>query len=180
MGIGKVLLLPDAMDLMTVLDADADRESVEIELGKFRDAVLATLQDFAESQRAMASSVSSDVAEIFTVYQMLLQGEEFSGEVESVIASGKAAAPALRTVVSKLMDRFEAMDDEYLRARSEDIRNLGNRVYARLRNFVPPKIKANEKVALVGSLVSITDVAEYPVSQLAGIVSMDGSAISTR
>ncbi len=175
-GIGNALLLSDTMDLMTV--SDAPTNDVEGEIGLFRDAVQATLQEFAESQKKIAESVSSDVADIFTIYEMLLQGPDLTSTAETHIKSGKNAATALRIAVSHYSSRFEEMEDEYFQARGEDIRNLGNRVYARLRNITPPTIKEGEKVVLVGGLVSISDIAEFPVEQLAGIVSRDGSSLS--
>jgi len=175
-GIGNALLLSDTMDLMTVSDAATD--DVEGEIRQFRDAVKATLREFYESQKKIAESVSSDVADIFTVYEMLLQGPDLTSAVESHIKSGKSAATALRIAVSHFASRFEEMEDEYFQARGEDIRNLGNRVYARLHHVTAPTIKDGEKVVLIGALVSISDIAEYPVEQLAGLVSRDGSSLS--
>jgi phosphoenolpyruvate-protein phosphotransferase len=175
-GIGNALLLSDTMDLMTV--SDAATADIEGEIKLFRVAVAATLQEFSESQKKIAESVSSDVADIFTVYEMLLQGPDLTSTVEAHIKAGKNAPTALRITVSHFSSRFEEMEDEYFQARGEDIRNLGNRVYARLRNVTAPTIKEGEKVVLVGGLVSISDIAEYPVEQLAGIVSRDGSSLS--
>ncbi|MDF1812937.1 MAG: phosphoenolpyruvate--protein phosphotransferase [Verrucomicrobiales bacterium] len=175
-GIGRALLLPDAMDLMKVQDATAT--DIEHEMALFQKAVNSTLADLDASRDKISGIVSGDVGEIFTFYRMLLEGNELPGMVEKDIRSGKAASPSLRSAVIHFSSQFEAMEDEYLRARAEDIQNLGNRLYARLRNVEVPKIQSNEKVVLVGGLISITDIAEYPVEQLAGIVSMRGSALS--
>ncbi|MDF1753630.1 MAG: phosphoenolpyruvate--protein phosphotransferase [Verrucomicrobiales bacterium] len=175
-GIGRVLFLSGTVDLMTSPDVEAT--DIPAEIQHFREAVKATLVELAESQRKVADSVSNDVAEIFSIYQMLLEGADFTGEVERVIHTGKSAISALRSAVVHFTTRFEEMEDEYLRARGEDIRNLGSRVYARLRNVESPKIAKGDKVVLAGSLVSISDIAEYPIEQLAGIVSKEGSALS--
>ena len=78
----------------------------------------------------------------------------------------------------RFADRFEEVDDEYLRARGEDVQNLGNQVYSRLRNVAPRTIDRDQKVILVGTLVSISDISDIPSHQLAGIVSTEGSPLS--
>jgi len=175
-GIGRIVLLSDGADLMSVPDREGEGEAVELQ--RFRDAVAATLEDLAAGQRRMAESVSDEMAEVFSAYQLLLQGDNFAAAVEREIEAGRSAPAALRAAVAAYAARFEEMGDDYLRARGEDIRNLGSRVFARLRDSAPTKISPGERVVLFGGLVSIADIAAHPVESLAGIVSMEGSALS--
>ena len=175
-GIGRLHILSEGAGLMNVADSEAD--DIEAELAAFRRAVDAVCEDLAEGQRTMARSISHDVADVFEVYRMLLQGREISGGVERAIVGGLSAAASLRTVVSAYVTKFEEMEDPYFRARGEDIRSLGDRVFARLRASHRPDLGTDEKVVLAGTLVSIADIAAYPVEQLAGIVSVDGSTLS--
>ena len=140
------MLLSDEANLMTVLDIDA--RDPEQELRRFREALAATMADLAESKRQLAKGIPDNLAEIFTVYEMMLWGDDFPKEVEGRIKKGLAAASALRAVVSDYVARFEAMDDEYFRARSEDIRVLGSRVYGHLTASSPREIREEEKVVL--------------------------------
>ena len=126
-GIGHVVLLTDGADLMAVADTETDDTRGELE--RFRHAVDDTLMELAQSQRQLAESVSGDLAEVLTVYEMLLRSEGFSTAVERGIDGGVSAASALRSVVSDYVMHFEKMDDEYFRARGEDLRALGSRVY---------------------------------------------------
>lgn len=175
-GIGRVAILTAGTDLMDVTDTETD--DIQAELKSFGRAVRAVLDDLHSGQKKLANNISADVAEVFDVYRMLLQSSEFSGSVIRGIQGGNSAPAALRAAVSKYLEKFEAMEDPYLRARGEDIRNLGNRVYARLRESGELKIPEDEKVVLVGSIVSIADIAAYPTAQLAGIISLEGSALS--
>ncbi len=176
-GIGRVvLLLSDGEDLMSVPDRESRGE--EIERQQFRDAVAATLEDLAEGQRKVADHVPGELADVFGAYQMILKGANLSAEVERGIAAGQTAASALRTVVAGYAARFEAVEDEYLRSRGEDIHNLGSQIFAHLQDSCPIEIAEGEKVVLFGRLVSIADIAAHPIENLAGIVSMEGSALS--
>lgn len=175
-GIGRLHLLSEGTGLMGV--ADIENENADAEVAHFRRAVAAVCEDLAEGQRKMAQSISHDVADVFEVYGMLLQSREISGAVERGIVGGLTAAASLRTVVSGYVRKFEEMEDAYLRARADDIRSLGDRVFARLREVPRETIPQGEKVVLAGGLVSIADIAAYPVEQLAGIVSVEGSVLS--
>ena len=175
-GIGHIVLLTDGADLMAVADTETDDTQGELE--RFRQAADDTLMELAQSRRQLADSVSGDLAEVFTVYEMLLRGEDFTKEVERIIERGASAASALRSVVSGYAVHFEGMDDEYFRARSEDIRALGSRVYGHMCSSTRPGIHQGEKVVLVGDLISIADIATYPVDQVAGVVSSEGSSLS--
>jgi signal transduction protein with GAF and PtsI domain len=111
--------------------ADSETNDPEGELRHYHEAVEETLADLKAGQQQLAGSVPDDLVEIFTIYEMLLRSADFSRAVEGKIESGASAASALRAVVSDYAARFEAMDDAYFRARSEDIRALGSRVYSR-------------------------------------------------
>ena len=70
------------------------------------------------------------------------------------------------------------MEDPYLRARGEDIRELGTRVLVQLQSGFEDSRPYPERCILVGDAVSIQDIATVPAGRLAGIVSRQGSAFS--
>jgi len=175
-GIGRLVFTSDGTDLMSVSDIEV--RDPDAELDRFRRAVAATRDDLAAGRRKLAESLSSEVADVFEVYQMLLDSTEFSGAVEQRIIAGNSATGALRSVVSNYADQFEQIDDAYLRARGEDIRNLGKSVYAHLRQVSPAPVADDEQIVLAGALVGIADIAAHPPSRLAGIVSVEGSSLS--
>lgn len=175
-GIGTTLVLAAGANLIEVPDEDA--EDPERELAHFRSAVQATLNDFARGGQQMAAHVPKDVAAVFSAYEMLLQSPEFISAAEKGIADGNSAPGALRAAVDEFARIFEAMEDDYLRARGEDIRHLGNRVYRHLREIDAPAISEGDQIVLVGNLVSVADIAAVPVGQLAAVVSVEGSTLS--
>ncbi len=73
---------------------------------------------------------------------------------------------------------FENMSDPYYRARGEDVRNIGNRLLNALLGKRPSLPADSSAIVLVGELIGITDIAQYPSEQLAGIICMQGSALS--
>jgi len=69
------------------------------------------------------------------------------------------------------------MDDPYLRLRAEDVRNIGNKIYARLCGE-QATVEEEQNLILTGNLISITDIACYRREQLAGIICQSGSSLS--
>ncbi len=67
------------------------------------------------------------------------------------------------------------MQDEYLRERASDFRDLGRRVLAELQSYQQVDIEYPKRTILVGEEITATDLAEVPEGQLAGIVAAKGS-----
>lgn len=70
------------------------------------------------------------------------------------------------------------MEEPYLRARAEDIRDIGRRVLIPLQAEVKASRQYPERCILVGEAVGITEIVAVPGDRLAGVVSQRGSALS--
>jgi len=73
---------------------------------------------------------------------------------------------------------FDKMDDPYLRARAEDVRHLGARIYAKLNAHDTAVELPCEPFILVAKDLSITEIAQYSTKNLVGIICMAGSSLS--
>ncbi len=173
-GIGKLHLIADG-GFGTVPDCKTD--NIDLEITAFREALRLTRHELGEGAASLSASLPGDVAEIFTLYSMLLDNSNLTGDIEMEIRQGNWAPGAIRSVVDKYASQFESMEDPYFRARGEDIRNIGGKLYHKLagKTFVPT---ATTDLILVGDLISITDLARYPTEQVVGIVCTSGSALS--
>ncbi len=175
-GIGRIISLSDADELMRHIDTEATDISAEI--SQLHEAIHAVSEDIIAGKKKLEKNISKDIADIFEIYLMLLQGKQFSKAVEKEIRRGMSAATSLRLAVSSFMAQFESMDDPYFRARAEDIHHLGNQVFSQLRKKDRKTIEEGEKVVLAGNLISISDISSYPREQLAGIISAEGSELA--
>jgi phosphoenolpyruvate-protein phosphotransferase len=176
-GIGAARLCKD-LDIYSVVDAPcADREA---ELLDWRRLVERVKEEVRSDQLALGDALSNEVAGIFDAYILLLSDTALLSGVEQGIRGGQSLPSALRAVIHHFAELFAAMDDPYLRARHEDIRHLGNRLYSTWRKTHTGEIdiEPDGPVVLVGSLVSVSDVAAVPREHLAGIVCFQGSALS--
>ncbi len=173
-GIGTIYLLT-GYDLDQVVDREC--RDIESELQKFHAALQESRRDLEQGSRSLEDHLPGNVSSIFSVYDMLLDSDDLIKGVETGIREGNWAPGALRTTISEYAARFERMDDPYLRARAEDIRHIGNKLYTKLHGETTP-ISQSQELILTGDMISITDIAGYKRDQLAGIFCYSGSGLS--
>ncbi len=176
-GLGSVLLCED-LDLFSVPDGPCqDREA---EIARWHSLLVQVQSEVQSEQAALDSALSSEVAAIFDAYLMLLSDSTLSQGVVDGIKGGLDLPSALRSVIKHYADLFMAMEDPYLRARHEDIRHLGNRLYATLRKAGDDRAPGlpEGSIVLVGNQVSVSDIARVSRDRLVGVVCMQGSSLS--
>ena len=175
-AIGTAILL----DPLAKLDSIPDRpaQDVEAEETFFRSAVAAVQDELRSSRERLAGALADEVLALFEVYVQLLSGGRLMSDTIEGIRAGKWAPSAWRDAIAKHAQVFDHMEDPYLRARAEDIREVGQRILIRLRSEVKEPREYPERCILVGDTISITEIAAVPTGRLAGIVSSHGSALS--
>jgi phosphotransferase system enzyme I (PtsP) len=118
------------IDPLAKLESVPDRQAVDIDAEEtaFRAAILAVQAELGASKECLADVVPTDVRELFDVYIMLLGSDSLVADTLERIHAGNWAPGAWRDTMSERTRVFDRMDDPYLRARGEDIRELGTRV----------------------------------------------------
>jgi phosphotransferase system enzyme I (PtsP) len=109
---------------------------------------------------------------------MLLGNDGLVSEAVERIRAGNWALGAWRATIAENAHVFEQMEDPYLRTRAEDIREIGQRILARLQSDLRESRQFPERCVLVGETIGITEIAAVPTGRLVGIVCMRGSALS--
>ena len=178
-AVGQVVWLKRTADLGTV-DEDERSTSVETEMERFENAVRIAREALKESQNQLGSAAPKDVQALFKVYKMILSDQAWVNEVASHIRQGYSASAAVKRTVDAHARIFEQMDDPYLRAKSEDIRHIGNLVFSALRGeHNTPDVEAlPDRMVLTGEGLSIADLTRYPQEKLAAVVCIGGAALS--
>ncbi len=153
-------------------DPGSDREALE-------SAIQAVADDLSSSSSHLGQHLPSDVHALFSVYQMMLQSPELHTNCCQLINAGKSAAWALRQTVSQMAEQFEQSEDPYLQARGEDIRNIGQRILNQLlsRDSIS-RILPEGDLILAAELISIADLAEFPLERIKGLACTQGSTLS--
>lgn len=170
-----VVILPVA-NLDSVPDQVPDDPDAEIE--QFREALSSVRNDIHEVNRRLAMRLSEEERALFEAYQRMLDDSALGQEVINKIQDGNWAQGALCQVVTRHARFFELSQDDYLKERATDIRDLGCRVLAYLQKTEREDIEFPDKAILVSEEVTPAMLGEIPKDKLTGLVSVQGSSNS--
>ena len=174
-GMGTTVVVYPLADLDAVPDRKASDRSKESDL--FHKALEATRADIRRLSERLKALPEEEKA-LFDAYLRILDSASLEAEVNAEIQKGQWAQGALREVIKHHIQQFEAMEDDYLRERAADLRDLGRRVLMHLQSNQRAAPVYPAQTILVGDEVSASAVAEVPLGQLVGIVSSEGSVNS--
>ena len=170
-----VVMLPPA-DLDVVPDKTVTDINAELKL--FNNALEGVRSDMRTLSAKLATQLRPEERALFDVYLMMLDDAALGGEVVEVIKTGQWAQGALRQVVGEHVNRFELMDDAYLRERASDVKDLGRRLLAYLQEARQLSLVYPDNTILVSEELTPAMLGEVPEGKLAGLVSVLGSGNS--
>lgn len=154
-------------------------DDIEAELQRYeaaKEKVLGQLHELYEKARKEAGE---DSAAVFDVYAMILEGDQFNASIRSAIESQNVNAEyAVAVAGDDLAKMFEAMDDEYFRARSADIRDLSERLISILQGDSVKSAPGVGAVILAAKDLTPSETVQMDKSRLLGFVTEFGSSNS--
>jgi len=103
--------------------------AIEAEIKRFEHALVRTRQQIIEVQRRVAATMSSSEADIFDAHLLMLEDRVLIEEVLRIVHEQKVNAEfAFHTASERYVTVLENVEDEYLRERAADLRDLTGRV----------------------------------------------------
>jgi len=130
---GKVVVLHHARH--AIVRRQLTPEEVVQEVKRFEHALVRTRQQITEVQRRVADTMSSSEADIFDAHLLMLEDRVLIEEVIKIIREQEANADyAFHTASGRYISVLETVEDEYLRERAADLRDLASRVLDNLLN----------------------------------------------
>ncbi len=175
-GMGKGVVVYVPYDLDAVPDKEPD--DVEEELKLLEMALAAVRDDLRLLSERLLPTLPPEELALFDVYQRILDSSDLGDEIANHIRSGNWAPGALRETIQAHVRRLESLDNEYMRERAVDIKDLGLRVLACLQKNDRARPEYSERTILIGETITPTDLAEVPEGCLAGVISIQGSGSS--
>jgi phosphotransferase system enzyme I (PtsI) len=124
---GKVIVLHHARH--AIAKRELPENEIAAETKRFEQALVRTRQQILEVQRRVSETMSSSEADIFDAHLLMLEDRVLIEEVIKLIRDQKTNADyAYHTASDRYIAVLEAVDDEYLRERAADLRDLTGRV----------------------------------------------------
>ncbi len=139
-------------------------------------AITQTRQTILDAKSRCSSGLPDDIVSVFDVYIQIL--DELPVKARPGITNGRSAFSSVRELIDRQTIAFEAIEDDYLRARGEDIRHIGDQLLTALIGTSENTGPATHDAVLMGEFVSVADIGQFDPSQIAGIVCFQGSALS--
>ncbi|USG65926.1 phosphoenolpyruvate--protein phosphotransferase [Brevibacillus ruminantium] len=150
------------------------------EVGRFQRSVQASLQELEAIQEKTRLGIGEEEAKIFEAHQLFLQDPDFIGSIEEKIrGEGVNAEAALEEVRDQFVLLFESMENEYMRERAADLRDVSQRV---LRNLLGVKEDAesgfSDPMVLVVHDLTPSDTAQLDREKVKGFLTDIGGRTS--
>ncbi len=151
---------------------------IKAEIKFFNDCLEAVRVDINELKIKIKGQLRPEERELFDAYLHMLSDSALGAEVVSLIEQGNWAQGALAQVAQAHINNFASINDDYLRERATDIKDLCSRVLYYLQEKQKKTRVYPARCIIICEELSAAMLAEVPKGQLVGVVSAEGSAHS--
>ncbi|WP_288773808.1 phosphoenolpyruvate--protein phosphotransferase [uncultured Eubacterium sp.] len=154
-------------------------EDVEAEVKRFQDAREAAQAQLGELYDKAVKEVGEANAAIFEMHQMLLEDEDYQDSVENIIRTQQVNAEYATAVTSDhFSSMFAEMDDDYMKERAADIRDISERVIANLNGENKSKVVTDEPVIILADDLAPSETVQLEKDKVLSFVTVHGSVNS--
>ncbi|HAY1883064.1 TPA: phosphoenolpyruvate--protein phosphotransferase [Staphylococcus aureus] len=176
-AIAKAYLLVEP-DL--TFDKNEKVTDVEGEVAKFNNAIEASKVELTKIRNNAEVQLGADKAAIFDAHLLVLDDPELIQPIQDKIKNENAnAVTALTDVTTQFVTIFESMDNEYMKERAADIRDVSKRVLSHILGIeLPNPSMIDESVVIVGNDLTPSDTAQLNKEFVQGFATNIGGRTS--
>jgi phosphotransferase system enzyme I (PtsI) len=157
---------------------DPDKRAAEV--ARFEQALVVTRQQISQIQAQVTKNLSEEEALIFDAHQMVLEDQALIGEtIRDLEKTGLNIETCFNAVAERYIKAFAEIDDEYLRERAADIKDVAKRVlHVLLGQTAASLTQLVDKRIVVARDISPSEAAGVDRSAALGLVTDAGSRTS--
>lgn len=174
-AMGKVLVLGKE-------EAMVKREKIEdadAEIARLGDAIEKAQKQLQDLYEKAVKEVGQASAAIFEVHQMMIEDEDYMDAIHNMIRKEKINAEfAVASTGDNFSEMFAAMDDEYMKARSADVKDISNRIVRNLLGKGTDERTQSEPVVIVADDLSPSETVQMDKDKILAFVTVHGSTNS--
>ena len=154
-------------------------DEVEAELQRFKEAVEAVAGNLSETGDRLRASGSEEEAGIFDFLLEMAEDPELASAVEERIAHLQSPEAAVLAIGEEYAAEYAAIDDEYLAARADDVRDVTGQISAQMMGRGASAFEALKTPSIVLShSLAPSDTARVQKGMALGFVTAEGSRTS--
>ena len=154
-------------------------DDTQAEWQRFKDAqavAMAQLGELAEKARAEAGD---EAALLFETHQMMAEDLDYEEAIQDLIENEAwNAEAAVSEIAGQFHDMFASMDDEYMRGRAADVKDVSGRILNILCGVVQGGINSDVPVLLASDDLAPSETIQLDKSKILGFITSYGSSSS--
>ena len=174
-AIGKIMVYEKGehqVKRVKVTDAEAEKN-------RYYEAVERAFKQLGELHDKALREVGEANAAIFEIHQMMLEDDDYKESVEHIIESQMVNAEyAIAQTGDNFSQMFAAMDDEYMRGRAADVKDITERLLGILSGNTGSGVDADGPVIMVAEDLAPSETVQMDKSKILSFVTQKGSVNS--
>ena len=174
-AIGKISILQKA-------DTSVKRtrvEDPEAEIARVQEAKEKAVAQLQKLYDKALQEVGESGAAIFEVHQMMLDDEDYLDSIDNIIRTENVNAEyAVATTGDNFADMFAQMDDDYMKARAADVKDISDRLVRVLSGHDDGDMDAAEPSIIVAEDLAPSETVQMDKSRVLAFVTRKGSSNS--
>lgn len=151
-------------------------ENVEAEVRRFHTARETAMEQLAGLYEKALKEVGEANAAVFEVHQMMLEDDDYIESAENIIRTQEVNAEyAVATTGDNFSTMFAAMDDDYMRERAADVKDISERVVQILSGAAGAELDSDEPVIILADDLAPSETVQLDKDKVLSFVTVHGS-----
>ena len=154
-------------------------EDTEAEVKRVDEALKASQEQLQKLYDKAVREVGEASAAIFEVHQMMLEDEDYLEAIQNMIRTEQVNAEyAVAVTGDNFAEMFASMDDDYMKARSADIKDISERLVRNLSGQGDVDLSSIEPSVIVADDLSPSETVQMDKDKILAFVTVHGSTNS--
>ena len=154
-------------------------EDVQSEWLRFKGAQSVAVDQLGELAEKARAEAGDEAAMLFETHQMMAEDLDYEEAIQALITEdGVNAEAAVTDTAEQFAAMFEAMDDEYMKGRAADVKDVSARILGILCGVVQGGIDSNVPVLLASDDLAPSETIQLDKSKILGFITSFGSSSS--
>lgn len=154
-------------------------EDAEKEIERFQEAKVKAQEQLKQLYDKALAEVGEANAMIFEIHQMMLDDGDYCDSITNIITTQNVNAEyAVANTGDNFAELFASMDDEYMKERAADVKDISERLITVLSNAVEQVISSDESVILAADDLAPSETVQMDKEKILAFVTMYGSTNS--
>ncbi len=151
---------------------------IDGELNRVKEAIEAAKTQLTALYDKALTSVGEDHAMIFDIHRMMLEDDDYLEVIEQAVKDGTNAEYAVEMAQEQFAQLFTSMDDDYMKARAVDIKDISQRVIRILLGIPEDGVPTEEPVILIADDLTPSETVKMNRNKILAFVTVRGSSNS--